>query len=255
MIFYLGTHMPSWLGRTDVPLFVSAVRLRARPGFHRASGPWALDSGGFSMLQGGSWTGNDRTYAREVIGWVDEVGMPDFAAPRDWMCEPHMLARTGKTIVDHQALTIESYTNLVAIAPAVPWMPVLQGWHVDDYISHAEQYTAAGVDLRACERVGVGSVCRRQGTIEGGRIIRAVADLGIRVHAFGVKSDGLRLFGDCLTSADSMAWSYVARRRKVRLDGCSHATCANCLRWALEWQRARVADSEPPQTSFVWVSP
>ncbi len=166
--------------------------------------------------------------------------MPDFAAPRDWMCEPHMLDRTGKTIADHQVLTIESYANLVAIAPSVPWLPVLQGWHADDYRSHAEQYAAAGFDLRAAPRVGVGSVCRRQGTREGAAIVHAVADLGIRVHAFGVKVDGLRLFGDRIASADSMAWSFIARRRRIQLPGCTHKSCANCLRWALEWHRTRM---------------
>lgn len=206
------------------------------------------------MLQAcGSWTGDDRSYAAEVQSWADEVGMPDFAAVRDWMCEPHMLARTGKTIVEHQALTIESYANLRAIAPRIPWLPVVQGWHADDYRSHVEQYAAAGFDLRKCERVGVGSVCRRQGTFEGASVIRAVADLGIRVHAFGVKVDGLRLFGDRIASADSMTWSFVARRRKIRMDGCAHRTCANCLRWALEWHRTRITDAEVPnQLRLPW---
>jgi len=36
-------------------------------------------------------------------------------------------------------------------------------------------------------------------------------------------------------SADSMAWSFTARRRPVRLDGCTHKTCANCPRWAEQW--------------------
>lgn len=181
--------------------------------------------------------------------------MPDFAAAQDWMCEPFMLERTGLPIAEHQRRTIESYLTLRDLAPEIPWLPVMQGWRVEDYRAHVEQYATAGVDLRAEPIVGVGSVCRRQGTIEGGRIVRAVADLGIRVHAFGVKADGLRLFGDCLASADSMAWSFVARRRKVRLDGCTHKTCANCLRWALEWRRTRIGDAlVPVQTSFAWAA-
>lgn len=244
MDFYLGTHMPSWLELTDVPLFVSAVRLRAR-GRWPAKGRWALDSGGFSMLQkAGEWTGDDLTYAGEVDDWIDEVGEPDFATPRDWMCEREMLARTRKTIAEHQALTIESYVNLKAYKPHIPWMPVLQGWHPDDYRAHVEQYATAGIDLRLQPRVGVGSVCRRQGTHEGARVIRTVAAMGIRVHAFGVKVDGLRLYGDVIASADSMAWSYVARKRKIRLQGCHHPrkakTCSSCITWALEWHRTRI---------------
>ncbi len=227
MDFYLGTHMLSWLTRTEVPLFVSAVRLRQRRRQPRAKGRTAFDSGGFSqLLAHGEWTGDDRTYGAEVSGWAEEVGMPDFVACRDMMCEPVMLAKTGKSIAYHQAKTIESYVTLTALYPRIPWLPVVQGWQADDYRSHVDQYAAAGIELRAAPRVGVGSVCRRQGTREGASIIHAVADLGIKVHAFGVKVDGLKLFGDRVASADSMAWSFVARRRKIRLDGCSHATCA-----------------------------
>lgn len=248
MRFYLGTHELSWLRRTDVPLFVSAVRLRRQRRRPKARGPVGFDSGGFSQLQAhGRWTGDDRTYAGEVVGWSEEVGMPDFAAIRDWMCEPPMLAKTGLAIADHQARTIESYANLTAIAPEIPWMPVVQGWRVDDYLSHVEQYAAAGFDLRACDRVGVGSICRRQGTTEAAAIVRAIAAAGIRIHAFGVKVEGLAMFGHRIASADSMAWSFVARRRKIRLDGCEHQTCANCLRWALEWHRTRIANDPSPR--------
>lgn len=57
MIFWLGTHQPNRLERTDVPLFVSAVRLRRRKSLPVAKGEWRLDSGGFSELSlHGEWT-------------------------------------------------------------------------------------------------------------------------------------------------------------------------------------------------------
>lgn len=207
-----------------------------------------FDSGGFTELQRhGRWTGDDATFAGEVVQWTEQVGAPDFVAIRDWMCEPFMLGKTGKTIAEHQARTIESLVNLRARAPAVPWMPVLQGWQCDDYLSHLEQYRSAGFDLTAEPIVGVGSICRRQATREATQIIRTVASKRIRVHAFGVKSDGLKLFGDCIQSADSMAWSFVARRRPVLMDGCAgHKNCANCLRWALEWHRTRITEARLP---------
>jgi len=252
MVFYLGTHRPYWLPLTDVPLFVSAVTLRRRRRCPKAKGRWAIDSGGFSQLQvHGRWTGSDNVYAAEVSAWADQAGSPpDFAACRDMMCEPFMLERTGLAIRDHQLWTIESYTNLVRIAPWISWLPVVQGWHLDDYERHVEMYADAGVDLRTLDRVGVGSVCRRQATREGAAIITGVAALGIRVHAFGVKSDGLRLFGDRIASADSMAWSFVARRRKIQMPECvggKHKNCANCLAWALEWHRTRIGDRRREQ--------
>jgi hypothetical protein len=240
--FYLGTHEPSWLHRTDVPLFVSAVRLRRQRTIQRARGRWALDSGGFSELQAhGRWTVGARQYAHEVRCWVAGVGMPDFVAIQDWMCEPHMLAKTGKTIAEHQSRTIASYAELSQLAPWIPWMPVVQGWEPDDYEAHVERYREQGFDLRSVPVVGVGSVCRRQGTHDGARIMKRVASLGMKVHAFGVKVDGLALFGDRITSADSMTWSFVARRRGVRMAGCEHATCSNCFAWAHEWHRTRIS--------------
>lgn len=247
MDFYLGTHRPSWLARTDVPLFVSAVTLRQQRTIPKAKGRRALDSGGFSQLQAfDRWTGSDLDYAIETERWEDQAGGSfDFAAPRDWMCEPYMIAKTGKTIAEHQALTIESVVNLRAIAPRIHWIPVLQGWHPDDYQDHAEQYRAVGIELRDEPRTGVGSVCRRQGTAEGAAVFRRVADLGIRAHAFGVKVDGLKLYGDRIASADSMAWSFVARRRGVTMNGCANKNCANYMHWALEWLRTRIHGGEP----------
>lgn len=245
--FYLGTHRPSWLARTDVPLFISAVTMRKQRTIPKARGPLGGDSGGFSMLdQFGYWPIDDQTLGTEAVMWAEQAGREfDFFAPRDWMCEPHMLAKTGKTIADHQALTIESVVELRARFPSVRWLPVLQGQHPDDYQSHIEQYAAAGLHLQLWPRVGVGSVCRRQGSAEAEAIINRVADLGIRAHAFGVKVDGLKRYGHRIASSDSMAWSAVARKRKILMPGCTgHANCANCMRWALEWRSTRALHCE-----------
>lgn len=195
----------------------------------------------------GYWPGTDAEYAGETRHWSEVIGGLRWAAIRDWMCEPHMLAKTGKTIAEHQTLTIESFANLRALAPEIAWTPVLQGWHPDDYEAHAQQYRSAGFDLSHEPIVGVGSVCRRQATSEGEAVFRRVATLGLRIHAFGVKTDGLKRYGSLLASADSMAWSYAARRRPVRLPGCRHETCANCFKWATQW-----ADALAPARQTAW---
>jgi hypothetical protein len=38
-----------------------------------------------------------------------------------------------------------------------------------------------------------------------------------------------------MLSADSLAWSFEARRA-APLAGCRHANCANCLRYAAAWR-------------------
>ncbi|HYN19415.1 MAG TPA: hypothetical protein VE078_00525 [Thermoanaerobaculia bacterium] len=55
--FYLGTHHPDWLAKTEVPLFVSRTRLKNRRTVPRAAARWALDSGAFSEISvHGRWT-------------------------------------------------------------------------------------------------------------------------------------------------------------------------------------------------------
>jgi len=109
-------------------------------------------------------------------------------------------------------------------------------------LRHVEQYAHAGVDLTQELVVGVGSVCRRQDMAMGARIVEALWALGLRLHGFGVKLTGLVRFAHLLTSADSMAWSYDARRRRRRRSTCIHhgKNCANCLAYALDW-RADIA--------------
>jgi len=231
MMFYLGTHMPHWLRDSDVPLFVSHRRLQRDVGVPRASCRWALDSGGFTELSMfGEWRTSPAEYVDAVDRYIDEVGMLDWAAPQDWMCEPWIVAKTGLSVLDHQIRTVE---NFLELADQGPFIPVLQGWELGDYHRHAEMYAAAGVDLERCPTVGLGSVCRRQYTDEIGEIVRSLSHL--RLHGFGVKGAGIRRYGHHLASADSMAWSY--RGRKIH--PCPHTgakTCANCRRHALEWR-------------------
>lgn len=83
--------------------------------------------------------------------------------------------------------------------------------------------------------MGLGSVCRRQGTNEAEGFIRELAGAGLRLHGFGFKMLGLLRVGDALASSDSLAWSFHARKRPP-LPGCVHRSCANCRRYALRWR-------------------
>ena len=198
-----------------------------------------LDLHGRWQLTVGQYVANVRRYTREVGGL-------EWAAPMDWMCEPAMLARTGLTVAEHQARTVANYLELRAAALELPFIPVLQGWTLDDYLACVDRYYAAGVDLTAAPLVGLGSICRRQATSQLTSIATTLAGLGLRLHGFGVKTDGLRQAA-AFVSADSLAWSAAARRQQLRLPGCtSHRNCANCLRYALAWRtRVCAAVSRP----------
>jgi hypothetical protein len=234
--FYLGTHQPGWLALVGIPLFVSRRRLARCKALPRARGPWALDSGAFTELSlHGRWMLAPADYAAEARRFAAGVGRLAFCAPLDWMCEPFVLARTGLSVAEHQRRTTESVLELRALAPELPWLPVLQGWEEADYLRHVDQYAAAGVDLAREPLVGVGSVCRRQDTRAAERLVCRLARDGLRLHLFGYKLKGLVRSARFLASSDSMAWSYDARRA-VPLPGCRHKSCANCLRYALAWR-------------------
>lgn len=255
---YLGTDTPRWLTLAGPPLMVSRRRIHRdwRRTLQPAAVPWFLDSGGFTELSlYGAWSITAATYAADVARFRDQIGRMTYAAPQDWMVEPSMLARTGLDVETHQRLTIENLLDLRTIDPTLPVVPVLQGWTVADYQRHVDQYAAAGVDLTAEPLVGVGSVCRRQATAQAVTILRTLAARGLRLHAFGVKSQGLTRAWPYVESADSHAWSYRAWRDAQDHGSCGRLyrgrpvkSCNHCHHYAVAWwERARHASTRPIQ--------
>lgn len=244
--FYLGTHEVSWLERREftgswpVPLFVSHRRLALRRTLPRPRTPWAVDSGGFSELSMfGGWKTSPAEYVTAVREYA-RIGNLEWAAPQDWMCEPVMLAKTGLSVEEHQRRTVANFLELKRLDDYMPFVPVLQGWRLSDYERCARMYADAGVDLAAEPLVGLGSVCRRQATSEIGELVECFAERGLRLHGFGVKQSGWRRYGHLLRSADSMAWSFDARRSPA-IAGHLHRNCANCPAWALQWRERMLA--------------
>jgi hypothetical protein len=233
-----------------VALFVSDTRLRAYKALPRSAAPWACDSGGFTQLQRfGGWTVGPAEYVRRLGRYRDEIGSLMWAAPQDWMCEPIVIAGgrigpirfvgTGLSVAEHQQRTVANYAQLRDLASDLPIIPVVQGWEPDDYARCVDLYwTMLRLDLSTERLVGVGSVCRRQGTAEAGKVLSALHRCGVtRLHGFGFKTLGLKAHARLLTSADSMAWSLEARNLRAPLPGCAgHKNCANCLRYALAWR-------------------
>lgn len=238
MIFYLGTHVPTWLRTVDFPLFISRRVIYKRKTFPRALGRWSLDSGGFSELSMfGKWETSPKTYAKEVKRFSDEIGNMDFASIQDWMCEDFIVKKTGLSVDIHQKNTVESYKTLMDLNPSLPWLPVLQGFTLDEYKRHVDMYLGSGIDLFSMPIVGIGSICRRQHTKDAEQIITALSGSGLKLHGFGFKKVGLRNVSNKLYSADSMAWSF-AGRRSPPLPGHTHKNCANCLEFAVQWRNS-----------------
>lgn len=175
-----------------------------------------MDSGAFStLLKHGGYPEPPEAYAAQIKRWSTN-GRLLAAVTQDYMCEPHMLAITGLTIADHQRLTIERYDALMACdLGGVYLMPVLQGYAPADYVRHLEMY---GDRIGPGAWVGVGSVCKRNGdpaAIE--EVLLAINRVrpDLRLHGFGIKTTALRspVVRALLWTADSMGWSYAARKQ------------------------------------------
>ena len=240
MEFYLGTHVLNHLEKTDVPLFISRRAFDKRKSSLDALGSWALDSGGFSELRlNGGWTLNAQEYVDRVNS-INATPNLRWAAQQDWMCEEVMLEKTGLTVREHQRRTVDNFIELRSLDCDVPIIPVLQGYTLDEYKECFEMFEASGVDLRAEPVVGLGSVCRRQNTEDIERIVTCFHAKDLRLHGFGVKTLGLKRYGEMLESADSLAWSFGARYSQshcsIHRENPTTKNCANCLTYALEWR-------------------
>jgi hypothetical protein len=238
--FYLGSHMAHWLGFSPVPLFVSDRKLRNRRTFPRASSDWCLDSGGFTELSlYGEWRTTPEDYVHGIRRYQSEIGRLQWASQQDMMVEDVMLARTGLTIADHQQQTINNFLTLRTIASDLPIIPVIQGQTLSDYLRHIDAFNQAGIDLTKETTVGIGSVCRRQASKEIVGIVQGVTNAGIRLHGFGMKTLGLTKVYHLMQSADSMAWSFIARKRQIRLPQCTHKAqkCQHCMEFAILWRQ------------------
>jgi len=214
--FFTGLHQPSD-ARNFGAAFVSVNRLRGRKAPMLAA-DWILDSAAFTELNTHAcYRHGVDEYSAQIRRWATNgSGRLLAAVAQDWMCEPWIVAKTGLTVAEHQRLTIERYDALLAQDVAgVYIMPVLQGYASADYVRHLEAY---GERLAAGAWVGVGSVCKRNGDPRAiAAVLHAIhaARPDLRLHGFGLKTTALAdpLVRSLLHTADSMAWSFSARKQ------------------------------------------
>jgi hypothetical protein len=286
--FFTGVYMPNWLNDIDVAAFVSDTRLRDRVTLPVAKNRVAYDSGGFSQLQQhGRWTIATEDYVSRLRRYRDEIGHMAWAAPQDWMCErliinggkvgpltfvgtrqfidPNGWLTDAQMVWEHQIRTVDNLVLMRELGPDLNIRPAVQGDTADDYVRHVALYwERAGIDLTREPLVLVGSMCRRQGMNEAGRILTALHGNGVtRLHGLGFKTLGLIRYADMLISADSLAWSDDARKLrhptpdcpgKIRRPGEPVKNCANCRHYALDW-RARLLAAVPARLTDLLTTP
>lgn len=215
MRFFIGLHQPSDAKHFD-SCFISVNRLRNRKGPFKVD-DWIMDCAGFTtIVMHGGYPHPVEEYAAQIRRWKTNGNLMA-AVSQDYMCEPAMLKRTGLTVADHQRLTIERYDGLLRCDTGCYIMPVLQGYTPDEYVSHIRQY---GSRLAYGAWVGVGSICKRNASpclILDVLIAIKTERPDLRLHGFGLKTTALAhgTIRALLETADSMAWSFAARRMKT----------------------------------------
>jgi hypothetical protein len=264
---YLTINTVSWLWRTDVgldgvPICISRNRLAGYLGTLKPARDVDLliDSGAFTELKN---HGRQRLTAAQFVAEIRThlahiaPGRRVKVSQQDWMCE-RVVIYGGKTkdgvfvgtrptidpdgvmsfdelVYEHQRRSVDNLIELRRLAPDLHIVPVLQGSTLMQYARHAGMLEQAGIRLADEEVVGLGSVCRRQGTRDIEQIVRYLARLGIALHGFGVGVEGLEMYGDRIASSDSNAFSFNGRRA-VGL--CPHGIVkweTNCPMKARDW--------------------
>lgn len=211
MRFFVGLDDLYYAFRFD-ECFISVNRLRDRVSDF-AVNDWILDSGAFTELSmHGRYRSPVEEYARHINRWMT-CGNMLAAVTQDYMCEPFIVEKTGLNVEEHQLRTIHRYQSLVGMTPAYI-MPVLQGFKPTEYIQHIRRYGSLLAHGAWC---GVGSICKRNShpaIIE--YILRGIKRErpDLRLHGFGLKITALNRpeIRALLHSADSMAWSFNARK-------------------------------------------
>jgi hypothetical protein len=201
---------------------------------------------------------------KEII-YGGQYGPLTYAGTRQFI-DPDERMSYDDLVLTHQVATVRNYVQLRDLAPELPIIPVVQGDTPVQYVRCVHLYfDIAGIDLRQVPLVGVGSICRRQDTDAAGDVFRALHAVGLtRLHAYGLKINGLRKHAQWLVSADSMAWSYGAWKYGERMlrQGKSHGlmpgcmpspqhkarNCANCLPYALRWRTDAVTAAQQLST-------
>lgn len=197
-----------------------------------------LDSGGYHHMN--TKTGEYDSSDEEYLKFIEEYS-PEYWALRDYPCEPDLLNSLDRSIEDHQQRTLDRHRALLEATTDrnIPGQPVavLQGWTVDEYLSHFDMLQDQGC---VTDYLGVGSICRRNQSRHVAEVLHQLNEKlpnRIELHAFGVKNSVLRYEEalNALRSADSGAYSYGFSRHELK-DGESF-TFRDAARTWLTWRR------------------
>lgn len=157
-----------------------------------------LDSGGFSVLQR---FGKYPYSAEQYAALARELGA-SYVSTMDYPCGVKG-APSPKTCIQ---MTVDASIDCLDV-PDVPWVQVIQGGSVPDYLDCCDAVRDAGLETKV---LAVGSLVARCDTSEVRSILEGVCGRfhSARMHGFGIGKRHLRSrhVRSLLWSADTTAW-------------------------------------------------
>lgn len=202
-----------------------------------------VDCGGYSFMMGKGEYGPIGEYVDYLRRW-----QPELYALRDYPCEPDVLDKHGRTVEQHQQMTIDAHIETLEAVGDLDGKPVtvIQGWNPEDYLRHIDMAREAGLPL---DYVAIGSVCRRNAETAIERVCMAVRDElpDAHLHAFGVKTSifDKTMCKSILDSADSLAYSYASEKRHGKGDWKHQALEYLRMKHRIEASEGRPPDQTP----------
>ncbi len=189
-------------------------RINRPPADHMSS--LCIDSGGFTAAKRwGKYPWSAQQYADFIQEMSRDVTL-DFCAIMDYACEPSVNRSTYATNIERIEATIRNESACREAAPALPWLPVLQGDSLEERAYDIAARRRAG--MLPDDYAGIGSVCGRgvSGAVKTTLFYRDNLP-GVKYHAFGLHIQALdndQVF-DTIRSWDSYSWSWGKGQKGV----------------------------------------
>lgn len=171
-----------------------------------------LDSGGFSLL---NKYGDYPFSVKDYVDWIhrmDEIndGKVSYVAIRDFPCEPEISRKLG-LMSNYERIQRTVKNTIECMSHDIPakWMPVLQGYIRQDYLTCLQLLKDEGVDLG--DLIAIGSMCRRTD-------LRQIKDIFCNIqrgysgniHLFGLTMNALKdsWLKDNISSCDTIGYTF-----------------------------------------------
>ena len=177
-----------------------------------------LDSGGYAFFsRWGEYPFTIEKYI-ELAHYIKDTHPLYKAAILDYPCEPDINRSQVMSNEDRIEKTIANAIECYDTDDSLPWLPVIQGYTVSEYLHCIDLYDDYGV---TSDYWAIGSICSRKGApFELRNIITKIKERhpNDKLHAFGLGIPFLRnpqIF-QAIYSSDSAAWNWGISGENMR---------------------------------------